>query len=317
MRENFLHFISDTMAMININGTHLGQIDNVKTLEIDVITKTPNIFVTYTPISNNQNTIPYTFTLNTMDIPKTDNEYIKVVPFPNNNYDIIMKPFYYYQVSKSQVLFNQSVGKYFVSIVSDNVCRITIFSSGSIVFNINIVALKCAKVEEKKGYIIIEGVINDNSYYLLIVDTSNFEIVHNDVVESIENSEEYISAYRNEHTLCHHARVFSLNIESKQIDKYYVYSDECNYTINEMLIPHAMLECVKVGDEKMAKTFLANNLQSTSIEQLTNYFGNIKNIYLNRHNLNSKVNYTIESDKMKNYNFILDNGKIIEIEENF
>ncbi|MGN0961409.1 MAG: hypothetical protein ACI4PF_04340 [Christensenellales bacterium] len=317
MKENFLHFISETPSILSINGKHLGQIDNISNMELDVITKTPNIFVSYTPISNSKNALPYTFSLKTSDTPESDNQYIKVVPFPNNNYDIIMKPFYYYQVSQSRVLFNKNVGKYFVSIVSDNVSRITIFSGGTIVFNINVVELKEVKVEENKGLMIIEGVVDENNYYLLILDCSNFQVLHNDIVESIDASDEYISSYKKENTLCNHAKVFNIEVQTKNIDSYYVYSQETNNQINNLLIPYALLECIKVKDENKAKTFLGNSLSNTSISQLSSYFGDIKNIYFNRHNFNSKLNYTIETNTMKNYNFIMDNNKIIEIEENF
>ena len=226
MKENFLHFVSDTPSIVSINGHHLGNIDNINNMELDVITKTSNIFVSYSPISNSLNTIPYTFNLHTADTPYTDNQYIKVVPFPNNNYDIIMKPFYYYQVSQSRVLFNRSVGNYFVSIVCDNVCRITIFSGGSIVFNTSVVELKEVKVEEKKGLMIIVGVVDDNNYYLLIIDCADFKIIHNDIVQSIEMTDETISSYKRENTLCHHAKVFSTHIPTKAVEQYYVYDEE-------------------------------------------------------------------------------------------
>lgn len=318
MKENFLHFMSETPSLININGKYLGQIDNENTVELDIITRTEHIFVGYSPITNSKNTIPYTFTLKTSETPSTENEYIKVVPFPSNNYDIIMKPFYYYQVNQSKVLFNNNLGKYFISIISDNVCRITIFSGECIVFNINIVSLLEVKVEQVKDLIIIEGVVDEDNYYLLIVDTNNFQILHNGIVQSIENSTTYISSFRNLNTLCNHGKVFKIDTQNKNIDNYCVYTqDNSNLQINNLLIPLAFAECIQVQDETMAKSFLGNNLCNTNINQLTEYFGNIQGIYFNRHNFTSKLNYTIESNKMKNYNFIMNNNKIVEIEENF
>ena len=201
MKENFLHFISETPSIVSINGKHLGNIDNTSCLELDIITKTNNVFVTYLPISQSQNILPYTFSLRTLDYPSTENKYIKVVPFPNNNYDIIMKPLYYYQVSHTNVLFNNMVNKYFISIVSDNVCRITIFSGECIVFNINITPLQNVKVDEKNGFIIIEGIVDENNYYLLIIDSNNFEILYSDIVQSIEITYDNITSYKNMNTL--------------------------------------------------------------------------------------------------------------------
>lgn len=318
MRENFLHFMSDVPSMVTINGCHIGVVDNTNNQEIDLITKTNRIFVSYNPISDSQYAIPYTFSLNTETIPTSENEYIKVVPFPNNHYDIIMKPFYYYQVAQPNVLFNKSVGKYFVSIVSDNVCRITIFSSGTIVFNINIAPLISVLVKNINNLIIIEGVVDNDDYYLLIINSENFEILFNDIVQSIELDEAQISSYQTQNTLCNHAKVTSINLANKAKDSYFVYANTQDvYQIHSMLIPQAFLECVKVSDENKARSYLGKNLASTNMTQLKNYFGNISSIYFNRHNSTHKLNYTIESDKMKNYNFIMDNNQIIDIEENF
>lgn len=317
MRENFLHFLSSTPATLDINGKYLGYIDNVSSNEIDVITRTSHIFGTYSPASDTTSTIPYTFLLHTLNAPESNNQYIKVVPFPNNNYDIIMKPFYYYQVAEPTVLFNESRGKYFVSIVCDNVCKITIFSGGSIVYTTNAPILSEVKVDEDNGILIIEGIVDSDKFYLLIIDTSNFEVLHNDIVQSIENDSKTISSYKKLNTLCHHAKVFSLNIPSKKAEQYYVYEENASNYLNPYLIPNALLQCVSVKDESKSQSFLGENLLGTPISKLSEYFGDIKNIYFNRHNISHKLNYTIETNTMKNYNFLIRNNKIIDIEENF
>ena len=142
MTKNFIHFLSETPCIISINGKEIGVIDNYNNLELDIITQCEKVFVTYSPISHKENYIPYTYVLNTREYPQSDNEYIKVIPFPSNHYDIIMKPFYYYQIEKSEILLNQTTGKYFVSIINDNLSRITIYSGTTMVFAINTYRLK-------------------------------------------------------------------------------------------------------------------------------------------------------------------------------
>lgn len=317
MKENFLHFVSNTPATLEINGGFVGCIDNINCNEIDIISRTPHFFATYSPISDTISAIPYTFLLHTQSTPTTGNQYVKIVPFPNNNYDIIMNPFYYYQISEPEVLFNASIGKYFVSIIKDNIVKITIFSGGSIVFTSNAPQLSSVKVEEKKGLLIIEGLVSPNNYYLLVLDTSNFAILHNDVVQSIENTLENISSYKDIGSLCHHAQICTIDYASKKINRYYVYAENRSEYVSPYLIPLALLQCVKVGDENKCKSFLSKNLEGSTTHQLSQYFGEMKNIYFNRHHQGQKLNYTIEGEKMKNYNFVLDSGKVIDIEENF
>lgn len=316
MKENFLHFISKTPATINVNGKYLGNLDH-QNCELDVITKTTHIFVTYQPISGSTPTIPYTYLLHTMSEPDTQNQYVKVVPFPNNNYDIIMKPFYYYQISEPMVLFNGMVGKYFVSIVKDNITRITIFSGGNIVFTTNAPEMTSVKVEENKGLLIIEGLVDADSYYLLVLDTSDFSILHDDTVQSIESGMSKISTFKDIHTLCHHAQICSIDFASKKVEKYYVYKENPSQYLSPPLTPLALLQCVKIGDENICKSLLGKNLENSTCKDLSNYFGNFEDAYLNRHSIEHKLNYTIDSDKMKNYNFLIESGKIVDIEENF
>lgn len=317
MKENFLHFVSATPSTLNINGEYVGNIDNINSGEIDIICKTTNMFVTYSPVSDIAPAIPYTYLLHTLSTPATPNQYVKVVPFPNNHYDIIMKPFYYYQISEPNVLYNGSIGKYFVSIVCDNITRITILSGGNIVFATNAPQISSVKVEESKGLIIIEGIISSENYYLLIIDTSDFSILQSDIVQSINNDGSNISSFKDIGTICHHAQVCTVNLGSRQVDKYYVYKENSSQYISPPLLPLALLECVKVGDDKKCESLLGNNLQGSTTSDLLQFFGNFEEAYLNRHNFEHKLNYTIDGKKMKNYYFLIENNKVVDIEENF
>lgn len=318
MKESFLHLLSETKGIFRINGQYLGTIDNKTNMELDVISHTKSIFVTFEPIEDSPRAIPYTFSLNTEDSPRSSNEYIKIVPFPNNHYDIVMKPFYYYQISQSEILFNGNVGKFFVSIIADNITRITIFSGASIVFSYNVERFSFAKVEEHKEKIIIQGVINDNQYRLIIINTEEFKVIYDDISHSIEETNEYICSYKKINTICNHALVWKFTYSDNNIEKYYVYENAPKKEINNILIPYAFLQCVSIGDESMAKNFLSNKFATTSINQLQEYFNKIDEIYLNRHNFSfAKQNYTIKSSSMKNYNFLIDNSRIQDIEEVF
>lgn len=319
MQENFLHFLSSTPCQININGKNIGFIDNINILEIDILTKTNKIFVSYNPISSNISAIPYTFEINTSSSPMTENEYIKIIPFPNNQYDIIMTPFYYYQIDKSKVLLNKELGKYYVSIVTDNITHVNIFSGASIVFTINIPKFISAKATLENEIICIEGVIDNETYYLLVINTKDFSVLHNDISHSIENSDEIIESLKKIKDISHHCIIYQIKKAEKTCQNYKAYEDNiCREPHSALHIPKVFLEAIKLHDEKIIKNYLSPQLQSTPIEKFLTYFGEIKEIYLNRHNvLQDKFNYTIFCNKYKNYNFIMQNNKIIDIEEIF
>ena len=319
MQENFIHFLSQVPCQLSINGSNIGIIDNINTMELDILTKTDKLYVTYNPISNQNNLLSYTFQLNTQGHPTTDNEYIKVVPFPNNNYDIIMTPFYYYQIDQNKVLLNQQIGKYYISITSDNITRITIFSGASIVFTINTIQLQSAKATINKDIIIIEGIVDVETYYLLVIETEHFKILHNDISHSIEVGDDYIQSLKNLKDISHHSIVYKIDKNNKTCQDYRVYENNiCTEPHSTLFIPKVFLESLQTHDEALAKKYLCSDYLSTPFDKYLGYFGDIKEIYLNRHFIRQdQLNYTILSNEYKNYNFIMENNKIKEIEEIF
>jgi type VI protein secretion system component Hcp len=320
MKENFLHFLSDVPCMLSINGKNIGNIDNSSIMELDVITKTEKIYVTYEPVTNKHQALPYTTLLNTVDKPTTNNENIRIIPFPNNHYDIILSPFYFYQIVDNKVLYNGSVGKYFVSITTDTQTRVIIYSGLTIVFSTTIPIFLAVKVEDNNNNILIQGIIDEDTYYMLTIDTSDFSIVFNDRIHSIDLGKDNISLYQSIGSLCRHAKVCNINLVNKSKEEYYVFEDNTSSNnINPLLIPLAFLQCVKISDEKSAKAFLYSNLQNSNITKMKEYFGDIKDIYFNRHQVAThKLNYTVQNTQgYRNYNFVMDNNKISEIEEVF
>ncbi len=315
MKENYLHFLSKTPCAVSINGYRVGTIDNESTFELDVNTKTDKIFVNYEPISNKQNCLPYLALLNTFSTPTTDNQYIEVVPFPSNHYDIIMKPFYYYELKDAKVLLNKTFGNYFVSIISSHYTTVTVYSGSSIAFQTNIPLLSNATAMLKKDLLIIKGIISDEEYYLLILNTKDFEIIFSDIVHSIDETDNYIEALKKLHNLPHHAVVCKVEYNPYKKEIFNAYEKEQNTPINKYFIPLYFLDALKIGDEKLVKTMLSNELLNSPLSKFESYFGHIQNVYFNRHYTGKDVNITIKTTGYKNYNFSIIDNKISDIDE--
>lgn len=316
MKQNFLHFLSEVPCLVGINGKTIEKIDNEKIFECDVITNTSELFVSFTPTITNKTYIPYTYLLKTNDIPQTLNNQIKIIPFPYNNYDIIMKPFEISPIETQQVLCNKEVGKYFISIISGYKTNVTIFSGASIIFTHTIENINKVKVEYLYENIIIEGISNEN-YYLLIIKSDDMKILFESKCQSIEKDNDFIECLTNLNDISKTAEVNKISLKDQKIDRYYVYqfNEEIKPTSN-ILIPMNLLESIKIGDENVAKKLLSDNFNSATISTLSNYFGNFNEIYLNRHcNKIGIFNYTIKGDEYKNYDFIIENNKIIDIQE--
>jgi hypothetical protein len=164
--------------------------------------------------------------------------------------------------------------------------------------------------------IIVEGASNDN-YYLLIIKSDDMKILFDSNCQSIEKDNDTIECLTKLNDISKTAEVNKINLKDKKIDKYYVYQfDEEIKPTSDILIPMNFLESIKIGDENVAKKLLSDSFSSANISTLNNYFGNFNEIYLNRHcNKVGIFNYTIKCDTFKNYDFIIENNKIIDIQE--
>lgn len=319
MQENFIHLLSTSPCYISINGNAIGLIDNTNTMELDFVTKSDKVFINFEPVTYKKSQLPYTFELDTACKVSCQNENVLIVPFPNNNYDVIVKPFEISQNLHTKAIFNQNIGNYYISITSSYLSNLTIFSGASIVYNTTLPLISSAKCELKKNIIIVEGYIDDNNYYLFMIDTSNLQVLYNDVVCSISVSTDEIMALKNLHDISHHSVVFKFKFSTKESEKYHVYENNiCGNCQSELLLPKDFLECIAVGDENKIKTMLSDNLINTPIAKFKSYFGDFEHVYLNRHNIvQDKINYTVIGNKTKNYNFVISEGKIKDIEEVF
>lgn len=316
MKENYLHFLSKTPSTISINGYNIGTIDNENTFELDICTKTDNIFVNYEPVSDKCNYLPYSAKIRTSTTPNTDNQYIEVVPFPNNHYDIIMKPFYYYELKDAKVLLNKNFGNYFVSIISSHYTTVTIYSGSSMVYQTAIPLLSNATAELKKDLLIIKGIISEDEYYLLILNTTTFETIFSDIVHSIDETDTYIEGLKKLNNLPRHAVVCKIEYSPFKKEIFNAYErEQISIPNNKYFVPLFFLDALKIGDEKLIKETLSGKLLTSPIAKFQSYFGNIEKVYFNRHYTGHDVNVTIKSNGYKNYNFNIVGGKIDDIDE--
>jgi hypothetical protein len=91
----------------------------------------------------------------------------------------------------------------------------------------------------------------------MIIDTNNFKILMDEIVQSIEFNSTEINTYQKLNTLCNHAKVNKFNFSTKQSENFYVYEYENTSNIHPLLLPQALLECVQVEDESMSKKILS------------------------------------------------------------
>ena len=319
MQKNFIHFLSKVPTNIYINGTYLGLINNQDCMELDIITNTEKIYVQNQPISNDKNYIPYTYILDTNNNVKSTNKNIQIIPFPNNQWDIIMEPLIFNQMQESKILLNKNISNYYISAINNIETTIYVYSGQNILINKVIPLLTNIKVEILKSLMVIEGIIDNNTYYLLVLDLDTLNTLISGTYQSIQINENGIQVLQKTNNLPQYLKIIKFDLLSKNIEYYYTYSnDNVINTKCKYYLPKLLLQSIIAQDNTTIHQLLSDKYANTNAKQLQSYFGQIDEIYLNRHSIkNEIINYTILSDNIyKNYDFVCHDGIILDIIEN-
>ena len=235
---------------------------------------------------------------------------IKKIPFNNNHYDIIYNP----AVVPSQnetIVLNKKYNNTIFSITNSHKSFISITNT-NYNHNSSTHLLRSINFKSSEGYVIISGKINNTDTYLLIFNTKKNHIVIEDIFNKVETTKSSIKVLKDEKTISGYGKVYEFNFSTKKLSNYSVVISSKDLNLESELIPLAFLESIQHSDFKSAKLYLLNN--NISNEHLKNYFGEIKEVYFNGYS--KEINYTIFSDKYRNYTFSVEDNKIVEIEEN-
>lgn len=316
MKQYNLHFLSKIACSVFINGNNVGVIDNEKSFFIDIISYCDSLTIAADPVSNLHISNTFRLTKTNSGIISSSN-FVSVVPYPNNNFDIILD-FAKQNNSESPLnVFNQTLNGYSVMVTNSITSIVSIFKNTNCLFSSSVNTLKNISCEYKNNLIIVSA-LSPDSEFLLVFDTNENTIIICDEFLKVEKSDNQIKALKPLNDFFKHGIVKTLNIETKQFSNYTVFINNTNSNISDSLIPYAFLECVKANDYKKAKSYLDSSLGEITNSKLDGYFNNIKNIYYNCYFFEpNQINCTLEtSDGYKNYTFTLLNSKICEIEEN-
>lgn len=317
MKDYFIHFVSPVPYSLNINGEYVDLVDNISKFSIDIIVSgSQTLYFSYLPYDEKNIFLPYTQALQIKnDCIASESENIEIVPYKNNHFDIILKPIKYLEKADSEIIYEESFGKINLLISNDETSHIYLYDNGKIVLNKTIDILKNVEVEKINNNLVIKGYFENQNYFLLVINLDNYDIVIEETCDSIEKANNKLKLIKSVKDLACHGKVSTLDLDTNKVEEYNVYlNPEPTITNNRYLIPLAFLESLKIKNYTLAKSYLSPTMQNAEIDQFNEFFGEIKNIYFDRHNYQNKnVFYTVFSKKYVSYEFILKNNKIEEI----
>ena len=302
--EKFTHITTSVPTTISINGQNTYTLSTPRLKWVDVLHK-KDIFVSFLP--NDSCYLPTT--INTR-LNNTDN--VEIIPYINNHQEIIYTPSKIICDKKDVVLYEKTIDNLYIKILSNekNYVNISHPTKGELLNKV--IPSLLTITDEINNYVYIKGITKENKYYIILIH--NQDIVLEGVFDITEESSKNIKFLTLIKDISKHGIVYVFDKKSCDIDNYPIYENNKPYiTTNNLLVPYAFMECVKVKDFTLSKHYLKESFVSN--EHITSFFGNIKNIYFNTY-VDDKINYTIlTNDIYKSFNFEVNSGKIMEIEE--
>lgn len=321
MKNFSIHIKSEDICNIYINGNFAGLIDNIETFTLDLRVYTNKLIITKEPVSKQKKLLlPYTIKLSLNDKPSCDSELVKVVPYKNQEYDIMLKSGEVKSHKKLEKVFDNYIEQYNLVVVNDGLSYINIYENGAIRLTLSTQELNTISAEKHDDIMLIKAITLNNKYFIMAINCQNFEVVYNQEVEKFEQNENEIKTLENINDIAKHGKVFSLYLKQPYTTySYFVYMNNGVEPIMQpKLIPYAFLEAIKIKNYALAKQYLSEKLlKNTTDEHLDNYFYDLKDIHYNTYNDNENIiNYTLFcGDKIKSYDFSVYNAKIDDIEE--
>ncbi len=313
----FLHFTSAVDFNLNINGEYVKTSSTHENRFVTVATTKKAIYFTYLPISTTKTYLPFTQKLElNKDGINSQSQYVEVIPFKNNHYEIFLTPPLSATNTLSEIINEEYFGKTNVVLLNNNTGNIFVYDNNKLKKQFVTSIIKNAELNQKNNNIIIKCELEEDKYFLVILKADTIETILEVECDTIEENETQIKALKKMLDLSKHAFVNTFSFETNKVETYKVFlNNQPNKTTDKYLIPLAFLEAVKYENFNLAKSYLASDLAEAPDNFFAGYFGNIKNIYFDRYNLNKpNVGYTIKANEIFSYfEFAIENGMITEI----
>lgn len=290
---------STTDCDIVINGENFG---NQNPIFVD----TPeNCYITFLPHDKTR-----FFPLSTSIKNISDSTELKAVPF-NTHTEITFDPTEIPADTKQKNILNKKYRNNIFTLFSSNK---TFLNIDSINFShkSTIPLIFLAEFLTHENAVTILGK-SDSKTYVMLYDCAKKKVLLEICADAVEKTKNGIKIAKFTPSIAGFGTVYTFDYTEQKLSNFGVYkSENPTHTVSEKLVPLAFLEALKYGDYNLARHYL--NADTVKNEHLKSYFGQIKNIYFN--GLSKKINYTVESNGYKNYTFSVENGKILDIEEN-
>jgi hypothetical protein len=287
----YLHLKSNFDAFIEVNKLQLGLVKKnaVSALSLEVCENYP-LLLRVTPLTypeDEKKLLPYLTKINFFNgFLEVSNDLVKVVHYPNNNYELILNKnlIYNHELPKvlSQTSYNIKNFSHTATVFYDGINQLTIEDRGLLFTHKIKEDLITAEIEKIKNsqVIMLEAKTKANKLYCLVLtfNNSKYEVLKECLANKIEKGNKTITFLTHLNDMGGHGFVEECELTQEKLnikEDYVVYlNDKAKTTNLPELVPYAFLEAVKCKNFVLARNYLQKELSdSLQDEHLIAYFG--------------------------------------------
>lgn len=289
----FLHIFCAFPALIKLNKQELGILESVEE-KITVETDEEDFLLEVYPIDNSNDFkfIPFFAKIKSENKTLTSSsDYVIITDFDNGHYEINISPMQINLNNSAQIVsFEHLAPSVTAQLLDKGNFELNIWSE-NLHFNFPVSEkLIEHKLEfsqtRNKDFVFLSGKTRKNKDYLMVICNyfCNLEII----ADKIEKTENEISSLSNLYDIANHGIVQRYELKEKGfelVDEYTVFTEGKPFlTTNRNIIPWAFMEAVNIGDIKLARQYLDDDLNRIlSDEHISKYFGDYSEIVWNKY----------------------------------
>ena len=316
MKKVFIHFKSNVLFSLNINGEFISTTKNTNQT-IDILTNTnAQLFFTYTPISNSTTFLPYSQNIEIVNGNITNyNDSLEIISFSNNHYLCNLKAIPI--ASTKHSLITKNFDKSFICVNQTYPSIINIYNN-NVLKNCLTLSNQASNsiISQKNNCIIIKSLLINGMFEICFIDKNSYICLFQSTCETIEEDDISIKLLIRKFENSNYAQIISYDTINQKSTTETILLSKNNSTHNSIeLLCYKFILAIQNNDIKMIKTLCSNNVSNKlTTNVIEHLFGEILKVYhdpftmeqptfiLHQKNAIKKINFIIENDKIQDFN---------------
>lgn len=312
MKKVFIHFKSNVLFSISVNGEFICSTKNTNQT-VDILANyNTQIFFTFTPISNSTTFLPYSqnIQINNGKI-KSINDCLEIIPFSNNHYLCNLKAIPI--TPNNNALISKNFDKTYICVNQTYPTVVNIYHN-NILKNCLTLSNQASNsmIAQKNNCIVIKSLLINGMFEICILDKISLNCLYHSQCETIEEDESLLKFLIRKFNNSNYATIVNYDtINQKETSETVFLSKATSSQYSAELLCYKFILAIQNNDLKTIQTLCHNNvsakLTNSVIEQI---FGVIQNIYYDPFAIEQPAFILKKEKEYKKIDFIIENNKI-------